>query len=125
MSSYRDLEIFKKAFDLAIRVHKASQKLPKLEQYEIGSQLRRFAFSVKDQIVEGYGRKRYKADFIRFLVYSHSSCDEATSQVESIILLYPELNEFSGFLTEYEELGKQINSFINYVENKWKTQHAT
>lgn len=125
MSSYRDLEIFKKAFDLAIRVHKASQKLPKPEQYEIGSQLRRSAFSVKDQIVEGYGRKRYKADFIKFLIYSHSSCDEATSQVESIILLYPELNEFSGFLTEYEELGKQINSFINYVENNWKTQPVT
>ncbi len=33
----------------------------------------------RDLIVEGYGRNRYKQDFIRFLVYAHSSCDEATS----------------------------------------------
>ena len=120
MSSYRDLEIYKKAFNLAIKVHKATQDLPQSEKYEIGSQLRRSSMSVKDQIVEGYGRKRYKADFIKFLTYSHSSCDEATGQIAAIIELYPKLTSFPGFLPEYEELGKQINSFINYVENNWK-----
>ncbi|MGZ8524842.1 MAG: hypothetical protein ACXWV2_07340 [Chitinophagaceae bacterium] len=27
-------------------------------------------------IVEGYGRRKYKADFIKYLVYSQAGCDE-------------------------------------------------
>lgn len=51
MCSYRDLEIYKLAFELALQVHRASLKLPKFELYEQGSQLRRSTKSVKDQIV--------------------------------------------------------------------------
>lgn len=121
MSSYRELEIYKKAFDLAVRVHRGTFNFPKTETYEIGSQIRRSSMSIKDQIVEGYGRKRYKADFIKFLTYSQASCDETTSQISAVIELYPELKEFREFLIEYEELGKMISSFINYVENNWRT----
>ncbi len=121
MSSYRDLEIYKIAFALAKKVHLASLKLPAFELYEQGSQIRRSSKSIKDQIVEGYGRRRYKPDFIKFLIYSHSSCDEATSQLEMLISLYPDNQEFSGLLPKYEDLGKKINSFIQFVENNWKT----
>ena len=41
--------------------------------------------------MEGYGRKRYKTDFIRFLTISHSSCDETTEWLEYIKDCYPEL----------------------------------
>jgi four helix bundle protein len=27
-------------------------------------------------IAEGYGRRKYKNDFIRFIVYAQASCDE-------------------------------------------------
>jgi four helix bundle protein len=121
MGSYRDLDIYRIAFDLAKRVHFVSLKLPKFELYEQGSQIRRSSKSIKDQIVEGYGRKQYKADFIKFLVYSHASCDESTSQLELLSQIYPELPEFSELLLEYENLGKKIYSFILYVEANWKT----
>ena len=120
MNSYRDLEIYKSAFDLAVRVHIVSLTLPNFELYEQGSQIRRSSKSVKDQIVEGYGRRRYKADFIKFLVYAHSSCDEATSQLEMLITIYPEKSEFATLNTEYEILGRKINRFIDYVEKNWK-----
>jgi four helix bundle protein len=121
MNSYRDLEIYRLAFELAVRVHKASLELPKFEVYEQGSQIRRSSKSVKDQIVEGYGRRRYKADYIKFLVYSHSSCDEALSQLEMLIVLYPELIEFNSLSREYEILGRKINTYIDYVDNNWRT----
>jgi len=76
MKSYLDLEIYQLAYELAIKVHKMSLTLPKYELYEQGSQIRRSSKSIKDAIAEGYGRKRYKSDFIKFLVYSHASCDE-------------------------------------------------
>ena len=37
-------------------------------------------------IVEGYGRKRYKADFIKYLVYSHAECDETILRLEFLFL---------------------------------------
>ncbi len=67
MKSYRDLDIYKDSKRLAIEIHKMSLLLPKFELYEEGSQVRRSAKAVTSAIVEGYGRKRYKADFIKFL----------------------------------------------------------
>ena len=121
MNSYKDLEVFKLAFELAVRIHKTSLELPKFELYEQGSQIRRSSKSIKDQIVEGYGRRRYKADFIKFLVYSQSSCDETQSQLDMLENLYPEIEEFKSLITEYDILGKKLNSFIDYVENNWRS----
>ena len=73
MNSYKDLEIYRISYDLAVKIHKMSLKLP---QYETGSQIRRASKGITSCIVEGSGRKKYKADFIKFLVYAHASCDE-------------------------------------------------
>jgi four helix bundle protein len=121
MKSYRDLEIYQKAFDLAIKVHKFSWELPAYEKFEIGSQIRISAMSIKDNIVEGYGRRKYKAEFIRFLIVSHASCDELISQLETIQFLYPKLLQIEDLLTDYYKLSKQLNSFISYVQTNWKT----
>jgi len=121
MNSFRDLEIYKLAFELAIKVHRESLKLPGFELYEQGSQIRRSSKSVKDQIAEGYGRRRYKAEYIKFLVYSHSSCDEASSQLEMLTAIYPEMLEFSDLVDQYAVLGRKINNYIDYVDNNWRT----
>ena len=121
MGSYKDLEIYQISFALAKRVHISSLKLPSFELYEQGSQVRRSSKSIKDQISEGYGRRRYKAEFLKFLIYAQSSCDETTSQIEMILELYPELPDFHKLLPEYDNLGKKINGFIQYVETSWKT----
>ena len=84
MSSYQDLDIYKISLDLFYEIHAGSLLLPKYEMYELGSQVRRSADSVNSNIVEGYGRNRYKADFIRFLIFSHSSCLETKGHLIKI-----------------------------------------
>ena len=121
MAGYHDLEIYKESFELAVSVHVESLKLPKFELYEQGSQIRRSSKSIKDTITEGYGRRRYKADFIKFLVYSQASCDECTGQIEMITRLYPEFAAWNAMLERYNSLGKKINKFIQYVEANWKS----
>jgi four helix bundle protein len=76
MKTYRDLEIYKESKRLAIEVHKMSMTLSKFELFEEGGQVRRSSKSVTAMIVEGYGRRRYKADFVKYLVYGQSECDE-------------------------------------------------
>jgi four helix bundle protein len=121
MNSYKDLDIYKLAYRLAVDVHKMTMSLPKHELYEQGSQVRRSSKSIKDNIAEGFGRRRYKDEFVRFLVFAHSSCDEAISQITMINEIYFENNGLTGLLEEYELLGGKINKFIQYVEENWKS----
>ena len=119
--SYKDLDIYTISLDLFLKVHPKTLQLPKYELYELGSQLRRSSDSVVSNIVEGYGRRRYKADFIRFLVFSHSSCLETIGHLYRITVLYPNLKvEFEPFIKAYENLGGKIFNFMSFVEKNWK-----
>jgi four helix bundle protein len=120
MKSYKDLDIYKLAFEYAIEVHEVSLLLPAFERYEQGSQVRRSSKSIKDNIVEGYGRRRYKQDFIKFLVYAHASLLECISQLEMIQSIYPEI-DVSDLIKKYDTLGAKIFSFLKYVEKEWKS----
>jgi len=119
MGSYKDLEIYKLAYSLAIKIHKVSLKLPTFETYEQGGQIRRSSQSIKDSIVEGFGRRKYKAEYIRYLIFAQASCDEATDQSKAIAELYPSIEEFKVINTDLETLGKKINNYIKYVESNW------
>lgn len=87
MKSYKDLDIYTLAYEYALEVHEMTMKLPKYELYEQGSSRQlseRSSKRIKDTIAEGYGRRRYKDEFIRFLIFAHSSCDETISQLQMI-----------------------------------------
>lgn len=119
--TYKELDVYKISFDLFIRTHRFSLNLPKHEMYELGSQIRRSADSVNSNIVEGYGRKRYKKDFIKFLIYAPSSNDETINHLKKIALLYHKLSKEAQVLIKgYDELGAKINKFIQYVSSNWK-----
>ncbi|RIH67264.1 four helix bundle protein [Mariniphaga sediminis] len=121
MGSYKDLDIYKIAFELSLKVHKLSLELPHFELYEQGAQVRRSSKSIKDQIVEGYGRRRYKADFTKFLIYAQASNDECANQIKTIVALYPDKKGWNELAEGYEILGMKIYKFIQYVEKSWKT----
>ena len=121
MSSYNDLDIYKMAYKFAIEVHDLSLTLPKYELYEQGSQVRRSSKSIKDTIAEGYGRKRYKADFIKFLTYAQASCNETISQLTMINEIHFLENELNEIIKNYNLLGSKINKFIQYFDSNWKT----
>lgn len=117
--SYKKLTIWQKARQTVIDIRKMPlSKLPQFELYEEGSQIRRSIKSVKSNIVEGYGRRRYKQDFMRFLTYSLASCDETVDHLENLNetkslrdeALYQDLHE------RLQTLGKKLNLFIQAVE---------
>lgn len=57
MMKIEDLKVYKKLFTLALEVHKLSLTFPKLELYELGSQLRRSSNSAPANLAEGFGNK--------------------------------------------------------------------
>jgi four helix bundle protein len=117
MSGYRDLNVYQEAHRLGVAIHQFSLKMPKFELYETGSQIRRASKSISANIVEGYGRRRYQADYVKFLVYAQSSCDETNEWLVYIQDLYENLAlEAKELLNEVDGLGRQLNMFIQSVE---------
>ncbi|WP_299017207.1 four helix bundle protein [uncultured Polaribacter sp.] len=120
MKSYKDLDVYKLAFSYAVEVHHLTMQLPKYELYEQGSQIRRSSKSIKDNIVEGYGRRKYKQDFVKFLIYAHASLLECLSQLEMIYNIH-KLEACNDLQKKYDILGAKLFTFITYVEREWRT----
>ncbi len=75
--SFEDLEVFQRAYRMSLEIHRASLKLPTIEQRVLGDQMRRASKSICANVAEGYGRqKRSKAEFKRFLQMAIGSSDE-------------------------------------------------
>jgi len=117
--SYKKLEIWQISRDLVIDVHKMTlTKLPKFEMYEEGGQIRRSSKSVKSTIVEGYGRRKYQQEYIRFLTYAIASNDETLDHLETLFET-DSLNEkelYNDLHDRIETLGKKLNRFIQTID---------
>ncbi|MDP2112489.1 MAG: four helix bundle protein [Bacteroidota bacterium] len=119
--SYRNLEIWQLAREIAIEVHMMTLKdLPSFEMYETGGQIRRSSKSVRSTIVEGYGRRIYQAEYFKFLTYAIGSNDETVDHLESLwdtgSLKNKEL--FDSIHSKCEILGKKLNNFLKKFERK-------
>ena len=117
--SYKNLEIWQESRQIVIDIHRMTiETLPNFEMYEEGRQIRKSSKSVKSTIVEGYGRRKYKPDYIRFLIYAIASNDETIDHLETLYEteslkdreLYQNLHD------SIEILGKKLNNFIKSVE---------
>jgi four helix bundle protein len=119
--SYKQLEIWQMARSLVVDIHRMTlTELPKFEIYEEGAQIRRSIKSVKTNLVEGYGRRRYRQDFIRFLVIAHASCDETKDHLETLretgSLSDDEL--YKDLHARVTNLSRALNGFIKGVERQ-------
>lgn len=116
VQSYRDLEVYKQSFDLAVRVDQVSKRLPKQEMYEQGSRLRRAAKSIPANLAEGFGRRRYTQDYIRFVVIALASCDETLVHLDMLYHTQSLPQEgYQDLSSGYTVLSKRINRFLQAI----------
>ena len=73
------LEVFRRAYDLSIDIHRATLLFPRIEQFGgIADQLRRSSKSVCSLLVEGGGRQgENNTEFRRYVRMAIGSADEA------------------------------------------------
>lgn len=117
--NYKDLEIWQISRELVIELHKMSLDLPKFEMYEEGSQIRRSSKSVKSNIVEGYGRRNYKNEYIRFITFALASNDETLDHLENLFETgsLTDKDIYNNLHNKTELLGKKINRFLQSVQS--------
>jgi len=104
MHNYKELNAWKKAMDISVKIYSLTSNFPNNEQFGIISQMRRCSVSVASNIAEGAGRGTNN-DFKRFLSIALGSLFELETQ----ILLSIRLNYMSN-----DEI---LLSEINHLEN--------
>ena len=122
--TYRSLDVWQIARDLSVGIHKMTlENLPKIELYEEGQQIRRSIKSVRSNIVEGYGRRRYKNDFIRFLTYAFASAIETIDHLECLHDTHSlqDQETYESLHGQLTELGRKLNRLIQAVETGHKS----
>jgi len=118
VQSFNDLILWQKAHSLVLQVYKYTQDFPSTEIYGLTSQMRRAAYSVPANIVEGHARNTRK-DFIRFLNISRASLEE----LKYFTLLARDLRYLSG--KYYEELNStqiEVSKILYSFSKNLKTK---
>lgn len=113
MRDFKRLIVWQKGFQLFIDCHKFCKKLPTEEKYELGSQIRRAAFSIPANIAEG-SAKATNAHKKLFLENALGSSYEVETALLGAIELYPDFKiECEHYLNICMEVQKMLIALIN------------
>lgn len=112
---YRKLKVWEKAHQLAMEIYRISKTFPKEEIYGLTSQIRRAAFSVPLNIVEGHASTSRK-EFLSFLNIANRSLVET----EYLLEILRELNfmdeiAYQRLEKQRNEVGVMLNAFTKAV----------
>jgi four helix bundle protein len=110
MAKYRNLIVWQRAHELALKIYQLTEDFPKKETFGITAQLRRAALSVPANIVEGYGR-RTKTELSRFIDIARGSLAETEYLLEFSRELGYIKTEISQIQSLIEEVSKLLWNF--------------
>lgn len=118
MHNYRELKIWNRSMEFAVRVYEVSSLFPKEEKFGLTSQLRRSAVSVPSNISEGAGRGTNK-QFKQFLEYAMGSINEAQTEIElAYRVKHLAKNDYDFLIDEALQIYKMILAFYNSLKNE-------
>ena len=80
--THRDLKVYARAFDVAMKIFKASKAFPKEEVYSLTDQIRRSSRSVCANLAEAWRKRRYEAAFIAKLTDAEAEAAETQVWLE-------------------------------------------
>lgn len=116
--SFEDMPVWQKAMDLAVKIFRLTENLPRKEDYGLASQIRRSALSISGNLSEGFGRKHTK-DKLKFYFNSRGSLAETKNhliygrQVE-----YFNEEEFRNHSDLIQNIWKELNPLISSLAKK-------
>ena len=114
MGDFKDLIVYKKAYQLAKEIHLATTKFPPEEKYSLTDQIRRSSRSVCVNLAEAYRKRRYKAHFISKLSDAESENSETSVWLDfSVDFKYLSKEAFDDFVNRNNEVGKMLFHMIN------------
>ena len=115
---YRDLEVWRRAKDLAVRIYKNTGTGKIARDHGLKDQLQRSSVSVVSNIAEGDGRESNK-ESIRFFYISMGSLAELETQLQIAFEIgFIQESIYREVQKDCDAVGKMIRSLINYRKKK-------
>ena len=116
MTNYRELLVWQKAMDAAEEVYRLVKLLPREEQFELSSQLRRAAVSIPSNIAEGQARNSTK-EFVNFLSIARGSTAELETQLMLCVRLnYLQQTQIDPVFNLCDEISRMLTSLITKLK---------
>ncbi len=116
MRNFKQLKVWQKGFDIAVKSFQLVAGFPKEEKYGISSQLTRSAVSIPSNIAEGSSRVSDK-DYNRFLEISlGSSFEMETQMLIASVINYSNAVLRDSILKDIDEEQKMLMSFMNTLK---------
>jgi len=114
IKSAKDLTVYKKAYEQAMKIFEVSKNFPTEEKYALTSQIRRSSRSICLNLREAWAKRRYEAHFVNKL----TDCDGENSETDSSLDFAKDCNYITAHqhteLTALcQEIGKMLGSMIN------------
>ena len=114
---FRNLEIWKLGYQLALDLHRLTEKFPE-EEFNLKSQIKRASLSIPLNVAEGTSRYSKNA-FLQFLSYAYGSLKE----LQVLIMFCRDLNyittlEYNNYIQKIDTLGRKLYIFMNKVNSQ-------
>ena len=111
--SARELEVYRKAYELAMCIFGASCRFPAEERYALTGQIRRSLRSVCMNLREAWAKRRYEAHFLSKL----TDCDGENNETDTSLDFakdcgYITIEEHKEFKNRCSEIGRMLGSMI-------------
>jgi len=115
---WRELKVWQKAHEIVLEIYRVSTKFPKEERYGLVDQLKRAAYSVPANLVEGQNRNSTK-EYLNFLYISRGSLEE----LRYFLLLSKDLSflddvTYNRLEDECRQISQMINAMISSLRKK-------
>ncbi|HLD36457.1 MAG TPA: four helix bundle protein [Planctomycetota bacterium] len=118
ISSVRDLEVYKLAFDTAMEIFRISKLFPAEEKYSLTDQIRRSSRSVCANLSEGWRKRKYKAVFIAKLLDSAQEASETQTWLEFALACgYINKQTFDKLDEKYEHIFAMLITMERKVDS--------
>ena len=119
--SHKELDVYKLAFEAAMKIFELSKSFPKAETYSLTDQIRKSSRSVCANLAEAFRKRRYPKAFISKLSDSEGEAAETQTWLDFSFECGYISEEYSKELNEtYEHIiGKLVNMSLNPEKWTW------
>ena len=116
VSSFADLDVFRRAYRISLDLHQASLRFPQIEQFHgLGDQIRRASKSICANLAEGFGKqRRSRAEARRYLLMAIGSADEMQVwMMYCADLGYADRDACAAWQDEYGQIARMLQKLYS------------
>ena len=117
MGGFKDMMVYKRAFEMARLVFVLSKRFPPEEKYSLTDQVRRSSRSMSAQYAEGYRKKRYPAHFVSKMTDADGENAETQCWLDHVVACgYVTPADIAPVIALSEEVGRMLGDMIEHPD---------